>query len=189
MSEQILSYRVIRGAIKMPRTAKGNFSAKHNDFIVQGQLLPTNVFPDDDIESWLEGGRIERADVTVAVIEEAERVRSANPFRADPTILVGKTMEELVIMILEIQDDYDTDKLTSEQDAVRLLTSGWTPSQRQIIAPVNDRSRPEVIAMHNMEQKRGEGSVIGSSNAEMSAAAQAGLEAARAKAQAPESEE
>ena len=173
----------------MPRTTKGTFSAKPNDFILQGQLLPADVFTPEDIESWLDGGRIERADVTEAVVEEAERIRAANPFHADPAILVGKTMEDLIIMILEIQDDYDTDKLVTEQDAVRLLTSGWTPSLRQVIAPVNDRSRPEVIALHNLEQSKDGGSVIGSSVSEMSAAAQAGLDSARAKAQAPESPE
>lgn len=187
MSEQS-TYRVIRGSIKTPRTKDSPVISGRRGLIMQGELLPVGVFPADDIRSWLDGGRIERADVSVAVATEEQRIRAANPFRVDPSALVGKTMEDLIIMVLEIKDDYDTDVLTDERDAVRLLTSGWSPEMHQIVAPVNDRSRPEALALHKLEQENGQ-SATHATTTEMSSEAAAGLEAARAAAQAPSSEE
>lgn len=188
MSEQE-TYRVVRGSIRLPRGTKGTgFLMSRRDMIVQGELVPPGMYPDADLRSWLAEGRIEPAGVSVAEAEEVIAVRGSNPFRADPSTLVGKTMEDLIIMVLEIDEDYDTDKLSNEQAAVQLLTSGWDPSMRQTVAPVNDRSRPVALAMHNMEQENGQ-SATRTGNSELSAKAQAGLEAAKARAQAPQSEE
>lgn len=159
------------------------------DMIMQGELVPPGMFSDVEIKSWLNEGRIELAGVSVEVAEEQVAVRTANKFRVDPSALVGKTMEDLIIMVLEIDEDYDTDLLGDEQAAVQLLTSGWEPSMRQTIAPVNDRSRPEALALHNLERESSsEGSRVGTGNRDMSAEAAAGLEAAKQRAQAPDSE-
>ena len=124
--------------------------------------------------------------MTVEQVEEAQRARAANPFAVDPSILVRKTMEDLIIMVLEIAPEYDTDTLEDEQAAVRLLTSGWDPKYTQRIAPVNDRSRPEAIALHKLEQTEGGGAVTSISEGQaLSEQARAGLEAARGKANAP----
>jgi hypothetical protein len=179
------SYRIVRGSIRIPRSKMESNAAGANGLLPQGDLLPRGMFDDRDILSWLREGRIERADVTEAQIEESERVRTANPFRVDPVTLVGKTMEDLVIMILEIDPGFDTDTLEAEQDAVRLLTSGWDPKYAQTIAPVNDRSRPVALALNKLEQSQDGSRAMQSSASELSARAQAGLEAARAKAQAP----
>lgn len=180
------TYRIVRGSIRN-RTLDGPVIAGRRGLIMQGELLPQGVFDAKDIRVWLNEGRIELADVSVEAAE-AERITAANPFRVDPSVLVSKTMEDLVIMVLEIDDDYDTDSLTSQEDAVRLLTSGWSPSMRQTVAPVNDRSRPLALALHKLEQENGQPATR-SSNTEMSSQAAAGLEAARAAAQASSSEE
>ena len=190
MSEQNEAYRVIRGAIRLPRGTEGTgFMMSRKDMVMQGELLPPGIFPESDIESWLSEGRIERAGVSIEQAEQAAEIRAQNPFRVDPATLVGKTMEDLVIMVLEIDDEYDVDQLADEQAAVQLLTSGWEPSMRQTVAPVNDRSRPEALALHKLEQEEGGGSAIKSGDREMSQEAKAGLEAARAKAQAPSDED
>lgn len=159
------------------------------DMIMQGELIPPGIYTDADLQSWLDEGRIEPAGVSVETAQEAAEIRASNPYRVDPATLVGKTMEDLTIMVLEIDDEFDVDSLEDEQAAVRLLTSGWEPSMRQTIAPVNDRSRPEALALHNLEQDVNGGSAIKTGNRDLSAEAQAGLEAAKARAQAPESEE
>lgn len=184
MSDQ--TYRVIRGAVKLPRTSTQDFIANPTkDFVMQGELLPPDMFSDKELKSWLAGGRIEEAGVPMEMAEKAVRARVANPFRVDPSTLVRKTMEDMVIMVLEIDPDYDTDLLEGEEDAVRLLTSGWDPKFTQTVSPATDRSRPEALAMHAMEQSAEGGSAIKTSSTELSAQAQAGLEAARAKAAAP----
>lgn len=159
------------------------------DMVMQGELLPPGIVDDADIKSWLDEGRIELAGVSVEAAEEQIAIRAANKFCVDPNALVSKTMEDLVIMILEIDEEYDTDSLADEKAAVQLLTSGWEPSMRQSTAPVNDRSRPEALALHNLEQDANGGSAVRTGNRDLSAEAQAGLDAAKARAAAPDSEE
>lgn len=188
MSEQ-QAYRVIQGAVRLPRGTEGTgFMLSRKDMVMQGELLPPGIFPESDIKSWIAEGRIEPAGVSVESAQAAVEARAANPFRVDPSTLVGKTMEELLIMVLEIDSEYDADELEDEQAALRLLTSGWEPSMRQTVAPVNDRSRPKALALDKLEQDAA-GSALKTGNRDMSAEAQAGLEAAKARAQAPQSEE
>ena len=190
MSAKQEAYRVIRGAVRLPRgTNSTGFLMSRRDMVIQGELIPPGIFTDADIASWLAEGRIELAGVTVEQAEETIALHLSNPFRVDPSTLVGKTMEDLTIMVLEIDDEYDVDSLEDEQAAIVLLTSGWDPSMRQTVAPVNDRSRPEALALHKLEQTEGGGSAIKSGNRDLSAEAAAGLEAAKARAQAPQSEE
>lgn len=182
-------YRIIRGSIKLSRATTGVHVQVKGDFLMQGDLLPVDMFSAKEIQSWLVGGRIELAGESTEVASEAveqQRVRASNPFRADPSTLVGKSLEDLLMMVLEIQEDYDMSNLETEVDAVRLLTSGWDPKYTQTVAPVSDRSRPEALAFHKLAQEEGGGSVVGSSaGAEMSAKAAEGLQAAKAAAEAP----
>lgn len=184
MSEE-KTYRVVRGSIRMPRSTSKGFMLNRQDMLMQGDLLPPDVFTAADIRSWLHEGRIEEAGVSVEVTVEAERIRASNPFRVDPSTLVGKTMEDLVIMVLEIDEEFDTDTLEDEKAAVRLLTSGWDPKYVEPIAPVNDRSRPEALALHKLEQDAEGGKAVKSGDSALSADAQAGLAAAKERAQAP----
>jgi hypothetical protein len=172
----------------MPRKQVG-MSPIHQDLIMQGDLLPVGSFSELEIRSWLNEGRIERANVTVEAVEESERIRVANPFRVDPSTLLGKTMEDMVIMVLEIDEEYDTDLLADEQDAIRLLTSGWDPKFLQTVAPVNDRSRPVALALNKMEQSQDGTRAMAQTQTEMSSQAAAGLAAAKAAANAPEGQE
>lgn len=178
----------MRGAIKLPRSAVGN-QPLSQDLILQGNLLPRDTFSEKELRSWLSQGMIAVAEVSVEQVDEAVAVRASNPFRVDPTALVGKTMEDLIIMVLEIDDEYDVDSLEGEADAVRLLSSGWDPAFREPIAPVNDRSRPEALAINKMEQSVEGDRAMGSTQTEMSDAASAGLQRAKDAAQAPDSQE
>ena len=188
MSEHNEAYRVVRGSIRMPRGKTTGFTMSRRDMVMQGELLPPGIFPESDIQSWLNEGRIQLAGVSVEAAQAAVEARAANPFRVDPSTLVGKTLEDLLIMVLEIDPEYDADQLADEQDAVRLLTSGWEPSMRQVVAPVNDRSRPVALALDKLTQDAS-GSALKTGTRDLSAEAQAGLAAAKARAQAPESEE
>jgi hypothetical protein len=182
------SYRVTRGAVKLPRASVGNVPLSQ-ELIMQGDLLPNGIFSELELRSWLREGRIEVAEVSAEVVDAAVRVRAANPFRVDPSSLIGKTMEDLIIMVLEIDEGYDTDALEGEADAVRLLSSGWDPRFREPIAPVNDRSRPEALAINAMEQNVEGDRAMRSTNSEMSSEASAGLARAKAAADAPDSQE
>lgn len=186
------SYRVIRGSIRRPRAVgRGSIVGTAKDFFVQGDLLPDGIFPETDIKSWLAEGRIENAMVSVdAARAAAEEIRARGKFRSDPASLVGKSLEQLRLIVLEIDADYDVSSLADQRDAVRLLTSDWDPRYADRIAPVSDRSRPEALVAHDLKQgEHGEAATSSSPGREMSEKALAALASAREAAKAPESAE
>lgn len=186
---QTFSYRVARGVIRKPRSmGNTNVIATRRDFFIQNELIPDGIFGQDDIKSWLADGRIVSAQVSMEQAEEAvEAARARGKFQADPASLVGKTMEELLIMVNEIDEDYDfeANPIEDEQAAVRLLTSDWDPRYADRIAPVSDRSRPEALVAHDMEQVDDVPATSSSNGPEPSQEASAALANARARAQAP----
>lgn len=90
-------------------------------------------------------------------------------------------------MVNEIDEDYDfeANPIEDEQAAVRLLTSDWDPRYADRIAPVSDRSRPEALVAHDMEQVDDVPATSSSNGPEPSQEASAALANARARAQAP----
>lgn len=178
-------YRVVRGCIRKPRGGDKRQFVGRNDFFQQGDLLPAGVFGSDDIESWLADGRIARVNVEPAVAAQAgAAIEARGKWTVDPATLVGKGMDALLLMVAEIDPEFDTDQLASEADAVRLLTSNWNPVFAQVVPPANDRSKPEVINLSHLEQTE-DGSATRSTMRPLSEAGQDALARARAKAQAP----
>lgn len=136
-------YKVKRGAIQLPRRiVDGKKSVRSAaDFLHQGDILPEGIFPPADIASYLADGRIEQVGMSS---EEAAKAGAAitqrSKWAVDPSSLVGKSLEELLVMVLEIDPNYESDELQSEADAVRLLTSGWDPKYAQTVAQADDRT-------------------------------------------------
>ena len=149
------------------------------------------MFDKDDIKSWLDGGRIEPASISPVMAQATEdAIRARGKFRADPASLVGKTMEQLLVMVNEIDEKYDVSALSNERDAVRLLTSDWDPRYADRIAPVSDKSHPEALIAHDLQQgKDGEPATRSLPGREMSEEASTALANARSQAQAPAPEE
>lgn len=177
------SYKVVRGSIKLPRPRGAKFISR-SQFINQGELIPDGIFSDADIQSWLQDGRIEPiSDMDSPLVENA-RVEHRGKWTVDPSVIAGKSMETLLLMVLEIEPDYDTDSLESEGDVARLLTSDWKPSYASTVPAANDRSRPKAMRLHDLTQE-------GRAPATASVSDEQGdsLARARALAAAPESEE
>ena len=183
---ETFSYRVIRGCIKKPGGRKRS-SVSSGDFYMQGDLLPDSEFGEADIQSWLDEGRVEPALVSPVQAAQEQAITVRGKFCADPGSLVGKSLAELRIMIGEIEPNMDLESITDERIAVSLLTSDYDPRFKQPIAPATDRSRPEMLVAHDLEQGK-DGTPATSSNAgrAMSEKASEALEAARAKAQSEE---
>lgn len=188
MSEQTFSYRVIRGVIRKPRGDSKRVFTTQGDFFNQGELIPDGIFDEADIASWLEGGRIEPAQVSAEMAQEViEKIRTRGKFRVDPSSLVGKTMEELLIMVHEIAPEIDANSIEDQRMAVALLTSDWDPKHADTIAPVSDKSRPEALRAHDLEQTENEPATRSDPGPAPSKEAQAALASARERAAAPES--
>lgn len=139
-------YRIKRGAIKLPREIRDGkrVSRGASQFLHQGDILPEGMFPAQDIASFLADGRIEEIGLSAAEAEQAgAAITQRSKWAVDPVSLVGKSLEELLVMVLEIDPDQPTGDLKSEQDAVRLLTSGWDPRYAQVVAQADDRTEPK----------------------------------------------
>ena len=183
---ETFSYRLIRGCIKKPGGRKRS-SVSSGDFYMQGDLLPDSEFGEADIQSWLDEGRVEPALVSPVQAAQEQAITVRGKFCADPGSLVGKSLAELRIMIGEIEPNMDLESITDERIAVSLLTSDYDPRFKRPIAPATDRSRPEMLVAHDMEQGK-DGTPVTSSNpgSAMSEKASKALEDARAKAQSEE---
>lgn len=152
-------YRVARGVIRLPRTKGAAAKSPRlfntsSDFIKQGGVIPDGLLDQDQIAGMLADGRIE-------LIPQSE-VATSNPrpeqrgkWSVDPSALAGKGLEELIVMVMDIDGDYDVEQLKTPADAVGLLTSQWNPAFRTDLVKSNDRSRPEALR-HNGVKNAGD---------------------------------
>lgn len=171
----VQTYKVARGVIRMPRKPgnKRSFSTV-SDFIRQGEVIPEGLLDEAAQRSLLADGRIE------LVGEVQSKQAGSLPARrgkwsVDPTALVGKDLEDLLVMVLEIDETFDVSTLPSVVEAVRQLTMDWDPAFREEITRSTDRSRPERLSTSGAKA---------GANPSMSDAAEQALARAKERAQA-----
>lgn len=174
IEQAIQSYRVVRGSLQIPRKGSARQFVNRSDFIMQGEIVPAGLFCEADLAGWLADGRIclviEDQDGT----EAREKNRRRGKWMVDPASLYGKTMEDLLLLVIDIDPEYDTDNLNDESDVVRLLTKDWDPVFAESVACAADRN--SIVALkHDGVRDAGERA--------MSAQAQAMLERAKHQAQ------
>lgn len=175
------SYRIARGSLKTPLANHDN--PLQSKFLRQGDLLPEGMYSEADIASYLESGRIEEVDASARnVAEQAEVIRARGLWTVNPSILEGKSLEDLRILINEIDPNVDASTVETEEVAIQFLTQNWQPALAQTVPAASDRSRPEAMATV-LEQKGGRPAV------QTGTVAPSALDAARAKAQAPSSDD
>lgn len=182
------TYRVIRGSLRIPRGATSRSFVSSGDFVHQGDLVPSDMFDERDIASWLDEGRIEVSDASPEQANSDAPVRGRGRWTVDPSSLVGKSFEDLLIQIQEMDPDFDANSIENEQAAVRLLTSDWHPSFAQTVPAASDRSRPAALALNKLEQTALGGTATRSTTREPSPEAARALESAKSRAQAPSPE-
>jgi len=183
VEETVTRFKVKRGAIRKPG---GKTFAKATDFLMQGDMIP-GMFSEKQLRSWERDGKVQVAEVTMDVAQAAEEaIKARSKWAVNPTKLVRKTFEELLIMVNEIDPDFDANSLEDEEACVALLTSGWDPRYSEVVAPATDRSRPEALALHNMEQDVEGTRATQTSNTPQSQGAVEAMARAREAAQAPE---
>jgi len=168
-------YEVARGSIKVPfpKTASKT-AAPRPQFFRQGDLLPDGALSEEEISSLL-------ADKRIAVVRGSQkgtkierRTQQRGPWSVDPESLEGKNSEELGMLILGIDPDFDLRKIKTDEDAVKQLTKDWDPAFADDIAKAYDKGNP---ALTEDGAKRVEGS-----GHELSAKAKATLSKAKARA-------
>lgn len=166
------TYRLVKGTLRVPRQGNRSFDTSA-DTIKQGDVIPAGMLSREEVDSFLESGRIE--EVPQSIVDSGQApVRSRGVWSVDPKTLSGKSMEDLTVMVLEIDPSFDLRLLTNEQAAVAQLTKEWDPAYREDIAKSSDRSRPERLR-HDGTKDKG---VV-----PMSDSATQALESAKARAQ------
>lgn len=169
-------YEVARGSIKLPfpKTASKT-AAPRAQFIKQGDIIPEGVLSAEEIDSLLRDKRIQPLKGSVAKKASKARTQRRGPWSADPATLEGKSLEDLLVLVLGIDEDFNVEKLTTVEKAVAQLTKDWDPAFADDVAKAYDRSGP--ILGEGGAQQTGE-------PRELSDKAKAVLERARARAAA-----
>lgn len=125
---------VKRGSVKVP-----NRKGLHPELLRQGQVVPEGMFPMADVQRLIEQGVFGEASAPAAPSAPA---KSLGKWRKDPATLAGKSLDELRIMVLEVDERYDLTEDLDEAALVRLLSKDWDPRVRQDTAVAKDRTRP-----------------------------------------------
>lgn len=180
-------YRVANGSLRKPRV-KGQVPKVRRavDYIGQGELVPDGMLTQEEIEKLLETGVIEALPTGGPAGAAAPTYAARGKWSVDPSALVSKTLEDLCVMILEIDPNYDVAGLDSIQ-AATILTADWHPAFRETLATSSDKSRPAPLSMTSKQNAKGK--VVEQRGAKdagsrpMSEDASATLEALRARAQ------
>ena len=171
-------YYVIQGSLRKPRAHRiASGIGRAADFIRQGELVPEGIFSEGDLKLLLEQGWI--APVVATIPESEKPIEPVGPWSVDPKSLAGKTLEELLVMVTEVDPNYPVENLTNEGEAIRQLTVEWDPARAQNVPLSFDRTRPEDLAVIRENNAKPAGS------REMSDEARAALERAKERAQAP----
>jgi len=165
-------YRVVRGCVQLPRGNKARKHVTRNDFVQQNDILPENVFSQADIDRLLSDGRIAPTG-TLQQVQMSNGVRVRGKWVVDPVTLLGENLEALLIRVVEIDPDFDTNLLATEADAVRQLTRDWDPRFAEQLSVASDRTGVVPLTPNGVKDAGGR---------EMSQSSHQALERARARA-------
>lgn len=134
-------YRVARGVIRKPRDPlSARKVATAADYIGQGEAIPEGMLSEAEIANLLATGYIEPIGLIAPGVLEPTVKRGK--WSVDPAALVAKSLEDMLVMVLEIDPDYDVAALETVTAAATQLTADWNPAFREAVALSNDRTRP-----------------------------------------------
>lgn len=173
-----MEYVVARGSIKLPsKLPEGakRTAVPRPKFVMQDQIIPEGTISEDEIEALLADGRIVplRQGSAKAQQNAAARRQKGGKWAVDPATLKGKDSEELGMLILGIDPDFDLSKTKTEKEMVAQLTMDWDPTFQDPIARGFDTNTP---GLTSEGVKSGE---VG----HLSEKAQSNLDRAKAKAE------
>lgn len=136
-----MQYVVKNGSLQLPRAKAGATPVR----IHQGQALPANALPADEIQRLLAAGVL-----GVAVPSAASRPQGLPPTRGkwqhDPAALAGKSVDQLRAMVLDTDSSVHVDDL-SEASLVQILTADFLPVFAASVSKATDRYRPGDVSL------------------------------------------
>jgi len=140
-------YEVARGSLKVPFPKGGTaISAPRGTFIGQGEVVPEGMLSEVEVQSLLEDGRITKVRTAPGTKVAAPRKQKRGKWSVDPETLAGKNMEELTMLILGIDEDFDVGSIKSKAGAIEQLTKHWDPAFADQISKSYDTNTPGLNA-------------------------------------------
>lgn len=140
-----MDYEVVRGSIKVPYVAEpGEKSRRMNTsprYLRPGEMLPEGMFTEEDIES-LEKSGIIKASAQSKSSPRPRRLQRRGKWSVNPDTLAGKDQEALLLMVLEIDPEFDTDKLKTKEQTIAQLTKDFDMEFDVPVATATDKTRP-----------------------------------------------
>lgn len=124
-------YEVLRGAV---------YYNGMSDRLLKGDRFSKDTLPAAQLKAMIEDGRVGE------VVEEAPEEESQEPCATkgkwchEPASLAGKSLEELLVMVIATDPDQATDELDSEAAAIALLTSQYDERFQEPLASSEDRT-------------------------------------------------
>lgn len=177
------TYEVIRSAIKVPakRTADGKVVTTKfvgSKYLQPGQLVQPGTFSDEELQSLEDQNFIRRTERIVSKTESARRKQKKGKWSINPDTLAGKDQEELLLIVLEVDPEFDTDTLKTKQQTIAQLTKDFDTEFDLGIATATDKTMPGFDG----REHRPENGVTDLGSPPMSDKAKEALERARSKA-------
>lgn len=135
-------YKLVRGVIQLPSDRR---IVVQGDYIRQGQEVPEGLFSAEAIADLLKEGKIE----LFSPDEQNQapgKIENRGRWGVDPVSLAGKSFEDLLVMVQEIDPEFQIMQLVDEAAAIRQLTEDWNPAFSEDLAQSSDRSAPGVTS-------------------------------------------
>jgi hypothetical protein len=181
-----IMYEVLpRAVIKVP-SPDGTPRNKRNKAITYwqpGDIIPPGALTQDDLDSLLENNLIREVTRRLTTKEReslrVKRVQRGGIWSLNPETLEGKDLDELLLIVLERDPNFDTDTLKTEEAAIKQLTRDWQPEFDEELSHGSDRTVPQLPRAHDVER----GPISEGKSRPMSAKARAALERAQRRAQ------
>lgn len=176
------TYEVLKGSIKVPtpRATDDKAGLKRGKIVYfqQGEKIPPGTFSDADLADLESQNLIRRTEEIKSRTGVRPRKQKKGKWSINPDTLAGKDQEELLLMVVEIDQEFDTDTLKTKQQTIAQLTKDFDPEFDLAIATASDKTTPGFVGTDH----RPEDGIKDLGDRPMSDKAREGLERARSKA-------
>lgn len=145
-------YEVVRGAVKVPFPKGGSkLTGGKPVFIMQGEIIPDDMLSTEEAKSLLADGRIVKLRPSSQARPAAAVTAKRGKWAVDPETLAGKELEELAMLVLGIDEDFDVTKLKTKALAIKQLTKDWDPTFADAVAKSYDKNSPGVQSAQGVQ--------------------------------------
>lgn len=127
------TYKIVHGAIRLPRAAAEKLDGTGRSaprFLTVGDIIRGSEWPESDIRAWLADGFIRPSGIVAEL---------RTPRGHDPATLATKSLEDLLTMVNEIDEDEAAEIAESDSPAtlaISYLSAEYRPTGGSPLTPL-----------------------------------------------------